>query len=95
MEQMEAMQEKHEIIGDVRGPGLAIGVEFVKNRDTKEPAVEETKQILKMALEKGVIFGTTWYGEGNVIKVKPPMVTTEDEINKALSVLEECIDKIT
>jgi len=48
-----------------------------------------------MALEKGVIFGTTWYGEGNVIKVKPPMVTTEDEINKALSVLEECIDKIT
>jgi len=95
MKQLKVMQQKYEIIGDVRGPGLAIGVELVKNRETKEPAAEETKQIIKMALERGVIFGTTWYGEGNVFKIKPPLVITEDEINKFLSVLEECICKVT
>jgi len=93
-EQLNIMQGKYEIIGDIRGPGLAIGVELVKNRKSKEPAVEETKQIFEMALKKGVIFATTWYGEGNVIKIKPPLVITEDEVNKALSVFEECICKV-
>ncbi len=95
MEQLHGMQAKYELIGDVRGPGLAIGVELVKNRETKEPAVEETKQIITMALERGVIFGTTWYGEGSVIKIKPPLTITEDEIHQALLVLEECISKVT
>jgi len=48
-----------------------------------------------MALERGVIVGTTWYGEGNVIKIKPPLTITEDEIHQALSILEECISKVT
>ncbi len=50
---------------------------------------------MTMALERGVIFGTTWYGEGSVIKIKPPLTITEDEIHQALLVLEECISKVT
>jgi len=90
------MQEKYETIGEVRGPGLAIGIEMVKNKESKEPAVEETNRILEMGLEKGILFGTSLYGgKGNVIKIKPPLVITHEEVERVLSVFEECVDAVS
>lgn len=94
MDRLTKAQMKYELIGDVRGVGLAIGIELVEDRRTKEPAVEETQKITQSALEKGVILGISKFaGMGNVIKIKPPLVITESEINKALDVLEECISE--
>ena len=86
------LQQKYEIIGDVRGPGLAIGVELVKNRDSKEPAVKEANEVVQLGLEKGIMFGISKYGGlGNVVKIKPPLVITDQEVERVLSVLEDCL----
>ena len=91
-ERLKKMQQKYPIIGDIRGPGLSIGVELVKDQKTKEPAIEEAYQVVKMGLEKGVAFGITKYRRmGNTLKIKPPLVITDDEVEEALSVFEKCI----
>jgi 4-aminobutyrate aminotransferase-like enzyme len=92
---LKNLQEKYEIIGDVRGPGLAIGVELVKDRDTKEPAVKEANRMVRLGLEEGVMLGISKYrGLGNVIKIKPPLVISDEEVEKVLSVFEECIKEV-
>ncbi len=89
------LQEKYEIIGDVRGPGLAIGIELVKDRDSKEPAVKEANELVKLGLERGVMFGISKYGGlGNVIKIKPPLVISDEEVERVLSVFEGCIAEV-
>jgi len=92
---LREMQEKHELIGDVRGPGLMIGVELVKDRKTKEPAREEAHEFVTEGLKRGVIFGESKYnGLGNVVKFKPPLVTTEAQLSLALDVFEEIVKKL-
>lgn len=89
------MKEEYEIIGDIRGPGFAIGIELVKNKESKKPAVSEANKIVKKGLEKGVIFGISKYGNmGNVIKIKPSLTITDAEIEKALSVFETCVYEV-
>lgn len=90
------MQRKYEIIGDIRGPGLAIGVELVKDRESKEPAIEEAAKIAQMAFTKGVIFGVSKYADmGHVLKIKPPLVITDEEVEKVLKVFEKCISRVS
>ena len=92
---LKQMQDRHEIIGDVRCPGLLIGVELVKDRDSKEPATKETIQVYELGMERGVIFGSTKYaGLGNVVKLKPPLCVTQQEMDRALSVLDEVLTEI-
>jgi len=84
------MQNKYELIGDIRGPGLMIGIELVRNRKTKEPAREETERFLEEGLKRGVLFGHSRYmGMGNVVKIKPPFVITEAQVERVLEVFEE------
>lgn len=86
------MKDRYSIIGDVRGLGLMIGVELVKDRDSKEPADELTGFVWKDALEKqrlligksGPVFGDF----GNVIKLKPAVNTTRDQADEMLDRLE-------
>ncbi len=90
------LKEKYEIIGDVRGPGLMIGIELVKSKDTKEPAPEKASQFLKEGMKRGVIFGQSKFlGLGNVVKIKPPLVITKDEADKVLEVFEEVTKVVT
>jgi len=79
------------IIGDVRGSGLFIGVELVKDRITKEPAIEEAKKAQSKALEKGLIISRG--GLGNVLKIKPPLVITDEQIDLILRILEKVLKK--
>jgi len=86
------MQQKYPIIGDIRGPGLAIGIELVKDPVSKEPAVEEANKFLAEGIKNGVIFGVSLYGAlGHIVKIKPPMVISDDEVETVLRVFEKCI----
>ena len=83
------MKDKYELIGDVRGPGLMIGVELVRNKRTKEKACEESYEFEKEGLKHGVLFGTSKYlGQGNVVKIKPPLVISDAQAERVMEVFE-------
>jgi len=84
------LSEKHNLIGEVRGLGLMLGVEFVKDRRTKEPAKEECAAIFERCKDLGVLIGKggLW---GNTLRIKPPMCITEADADFLLSVLDEAI----
>jgi 4-aminobutyrate aminotransferase-like enzyme len=95
-DRLRELQNQYELIGDIRGPGLMIGVELVKDRITKEPAREETNRFVKEGLKRGVIFGESKYlGLGNIVKIKPPLVITEIQVARTLDVFEEILRKIS
>ncbi|MBM09985.1 MAG: hypothetical protein CMF69_10510 [Magnetovibrio sp.] len=86
------MAKEFEIIGDIRGRGVLLGIELVENREKKTPANSLTKQIFNYCLDKGLIFqirGTR--GLQNVIRLVPPMTTTNGELDRALSILYDAI----
>lgn len=83
------LQERHAIIGDVRGLGLMLGVELVRHRATKEPATAETADVLELARERGLLIGKSGI-DGNVLRIKPPMCLTKAD---AVFIVE-CLDEI-
>jgi 4-aminobutyrate aminotransferase-like enzyme len=90
------LAERYELIGDVRGPGLMVGVELVKDRQTKEPARHEATRFIEEGLKRGVIFGESRYLElGNIVKVKPPLVITESQIERVLDVFGEILEVLS
>lgn len=95
MKFLKELSEKYEIIGDVRGKGMLIGVELVKNQRTKEPAKEEALKLKMEAIKRGVFLPSTYGWLGNVIRIHPPLVITEKQMNKALQVLEECLKAVS
>ena len=86
-EAIRGMAAEYPEIGDVRQAGLHIGVEFVRDPDTREPAVEETRAIRDAGFAKGVIFGLGGVRR-NVLKVKPPLIVTREECDEILNRLE-------
>ena len=92
---LREMRPRHPLMGDIRGPGLLIGIELVRDRATKEPAPAETLEAYRRALDLGVIFGTTRYaGLGNVLKIKPPFTVTRDQLDRVLDVLDQVLAAI-
>jgi len=88
LKRLEEMKEKYEIIGDVRGKGLMIGIELVKDRRTKEFAREERHKIIMNALARGLVLlpvGTS------VIRFCPPLILTKKEADKGLKIFEESL----
>jgi alanine-glyoxylate transaminase / (R)-3-amino-2-methylpropionate-pyruvate transaminase len=90
---LELLKGKYEPIGDVRGRGLMLGIELVKDRDTREPAGEEAKQVLERARDFGVLLGKTGL-DGNVLRIKPPLCITEEDADFALDVLDRCLGEL-
>jgi 4-aminobutyrate aminotransferase-like enzyme len=89
-ERLRQLQDKYELIGDIRGPGLMIGVELVRDRKTKEPACEEADRFLVEGLKRDVLFGHSRYlSMGNVVKIKPSLVISEAQVERVLEVFEE------
>jgi len=92
---LRSMQERHPLMGDVRGPGLMIAIELVRDRHTKEPARREAAWIVHEGMRRGVIFGESKYlGLGNVVKIKPPFVITEPQADRVLAVLDELLTEL-
>ncbi|MFP4143484.1 MAG: aspartate aminotransferase family protein [Thermoplasmata archaeon] len=87
----EEMKEDYELIGDVRGKGLMIGVELVK--DEKKPAVEEAEKLKKMMMEENVLIGKGGVS-GSVIRIQPPLIITEEEMSSLLEKFETCIGNL-
>ena len=77
----------HTLIGDVRGMGLMLGVELVRDRSTKEPAKSETLDVMEAAREMGVLIGKGGL-DGNILRIKPPMCITAADADFALDVLD-------
>jgi 4-aminobutyrate aminotransferase len=91
LERMLAMKERHPLIGDVRGLGLFLGIELVKDRQTRERAHDEAESVMYAALSKGVSFKLTM---GNIITLTPALIITKEEMDQALDIIEVCISEI-
>jgi alanine-glyoxylate transaminase/(R)-3-amino-2-methylpropionate-pyruvate transaminase len=87
---LRRLQERHRLIGDVRGMGLMLGVELVSDRATREPATAATLEVLEVARELGVLLGKGGLG-GNVLRIKPPLCITVDDVSFALEVLDRAL----
>lgn len=90
MARFQALQEKCNIIGDVRGVGAMIGIELVKDRQTKEPAKELTNKVVNYCLEQGVMLISAGIFS-NVIRLLIPLVVTDEQLDRGLTVLEKSI----
>jgi alanine-glyoxylate transaminase/(R)-3-amino-2-methylpropionate-pyruvate transaminase len=82
------LQERQKLIGEVRGLGLMLGVELVRDRQTKEPASTETVELLERCKERGLLVGKGGL-YGNVLRIKPPMCLTKDDADFLVDCLEE------
>lgn len=91
LQRLNEMKEKYSLIGNIAGKGLHIGIDLVKDRRTKERAIDEAEMIMFKCLEKGLSFKTI---EGNVITLRPALVITKDEMDKALDILDETIAEV-
>jgi alanine-glyoxylate transaminase/(R)-3-amino-2-methylpropionate-pyruvate transaminase len=85
----EALARKHDVIGDVRGLGLMLGIELVKDRGTKEPAKEACMRVFEASRDLGLLIGKGGL-HGNVLRIKPPMCLTEADAEFLLDVLDAC-----
>lgn len=87
---LKSLMNTHALIGDVRGMGLMLGVELVRDRNTKEPAKKEALAVLEAAREMGVLVGKGGL-DGNVLRIKPPMCITAEDVDFTLEVLDRSL----
>ena len=91
LKRMNEMMERHPLIGDVRGLGLFLGIELVKDRTTRERAIDEAEAVMYSALSKGLSFKLTM---GNIITLTPALTIKKEEMDKALAIIDECLTEI-
>ena len=92
LERLNALMDKHRLIGDVRGRGLLMGVELVADRDSRAPAGEAAEQVFYRALERGLSFKISM---GNVLTLGPPLTISRDELDRALDILDESLGGVS
>jgi 4-aminobutyrate aminotransferase-like enzyme len=87
---LEAVAKRCRYLGDVRGMGLVMGLEFVKDKKTKEPAPEIIKPLIVACANHGLLIGSVGM-YGNVIRVAPPLVITKAEIDESVAILDKVL----
>ena len=91
MDGLRDLAAKHPLIGDVRGKGLMIGVELVKDRQTKEPAPDERDAVVQAMFRRGVLL----LGAGkNAIRFCPPLVVTKAQVDDVTRLLDEALEEV-
>jgi len=85
---LNEIMQRHPSIGDVRGKGLMIGVEFVNDRETKEPAKKLTERVIHLAFERGLLMLSCGH---SIIRVAPPLSISKAEVDEGLGIFEEAI----
>jgi alanine-glyoxylate transaminase/(R)-3-amino-2-methylpropionate-pyruvate transaminase len=90
-ERLMGLQERYDVIGDVRGMGLMQGLEFVKDRQTKEPAPQALLKVFEETKKRGVLIGKGGL-HGNVIRLGPPLIATKDNVDELVSALDAGLD---
>ncbi|MCL5073141.1 MAG: aspartate aminotransferase family protein [Actinobacteria bacterium] len=87
MKRLKKMKDEHKIIGEVRGKGCLLGMELVKDRDTKEPFIEAGKRVYQVAFSKGL----AWIPANQNLRMSPPLIMEEKIAEKALEIIDESI----
>ena len=93
LKELNLLKEKFELIGDVRGKGLFIGVELVENRKTLNPSPEKAEFIINQMKEVGILISTDG-PYNNVLKFKPPMVFSRKKAQQLIQLLEQKLSSI-
>ncbi|HVZ43850.1 MAG TPA: aspartate aminotransferase family protein [Ramlibacter sp.] len=90
------MAKRYDIIGDIRGRGVLLGMELVTDHETKAPANREAAEIDRLCLKNGLIIQLRGTGPGrrNVFRFVPPMTTTDEEIDRGLNILEDAMAQV-
>ena len=91
LDRLRTMMTVHPLIGDVRGLGLLLGIELVADRSTRAPAPEQAEAVMYAALSRGLSFKITM---GNVITLAPPLTISDEEMNRALGILDESLTEV-
>ena len=91
LERLKEMQARHSLIGDVRGLGLFLGIELVKDRRTRERASDEAEAVMYAALSRGLSFKTTM---GNILTLTPALTITREEMDQALAIIADSIAEV-
>eukprot|EP00331_Platyophrya_macrostoma_P024000 CAMPEP_0176444850 /NCGR_PEP_ID=MMETSP0127-20121128/23319_1 /TAXON_ID=938130 /ORGANISM="Platyophrya macrostoma, Strain WH" /LENGTH=539 /DNA_ID=CAMNT_0017830459 /DNA_START=77 /DNA_END=1696 /DNA_ORIENTATION=+ len=94
MPKLMELKERHHIIGDVRGVGLFIGIELVRNRKTKEPAKSETARAMEQCRELGLLVGKGG-AHNNVLRIKPPLCFNKEDADFLINVLDIVLPDVT
>lgn len=93
MKLLQEMKPRHQLIGDVRGMGLIVGIEFVKNRKTKEPARLDTAKIVYRAWQLGLL--TVFVGtDSNVMEITPALTITTEAVEQGARIIEQAITDV-
>ena len=82
--------DRHDIVGDVRATGLAIGLELVTDRQSRLPAAAETNRLINLMREEGVLVGREGVG-ANVVKIRPPLVFQREHADLLLQTLDDVL----
>ncbi len=94
LNRLRELQDRHLLIGDIRGAGLMIGAELVTNRDTKEPATKQAADIRRICRENGVLIGVG--GQfGNVLRIQPPLVISDVELDRAVDAIDDALGAVS
>jgi len=92
MTELRKLQECHPLIGDVRGSGLFLGIDLVRNRETREPAAEQADYVVNRLRECGILAGTDG-PHHNVIKLRPPLIVSEADADLFVATLESILQE--
>lgn len=94
MSRYKKMKEKYEAVGDVRGLGSMIGIEFVKDKDSKEPDPDLVKSLIQECVQNGLLVESAGI-YGNVIRFLAPLVITDEQLEAGLDILEKAVAKFS
>src|SRR5438552_7769336 len=89
---LKDLEDRHQIVGEVRGKGLMLGVELVADKATKAPSPEKANQVMETCRERGLLIGRGGL-YGNVLRISPPLVITEADAARAIETLEVAFDE--
>jgi 4-aminobutyrate aminotransferase-like enzyme len=93
LDDLAELAAEHDLIGDVRRSGLMIGVELVRDRGTWEPATSETTAVVNGLRKRRVLIGSTG-ADGNVLKIRPPLVFERNHADRLLAALDDVLSDL-
>ena len=91
--QLQSLMDRHELIGDVRGEGLFLGMELVKNRGTKEPAKVAASKFLQETFKRKCLVGLGGL-DSNVVRIEPPLVLTRENVDRSVAIFDEVLKAV-
>ena len=91
LKRLQEMMDGHPLIGDVRGKGLMVAAELVRDRETKEPAKKESEEVMMRCFRRGAAYVTCGV---STIRMMPPLLITRELVDSALDIFEECLGEV-